>query len=46
MMENSGFGYKETDFVVSLSGEPACLGTIVKGLLPVERRILEDSQVG
>ena len=37
MMEHSAFGFRETDFVVRLDGEPACLGTIVKGLRPVER---------
>lgn len=38
MMERSGFGYRETDFVVKLGGERACLGTLIKGLIPVERR--------
>ena len=46
MMEHRIFGYRETDFVVSLNGEPACIGTIIKGLLPVERRILEGSRLG
>lgn len=45
MMEHSDFGYRETDFIIKLSGRVACLGTIMKGLLPeeVERRGLEES---
>lgn len=45
MMEHTGFGYRETDFVVELGGEQACLGTITKRLLPVERQSLKESQV-
>ena len=45
-MEHSGFGYRETDFVVSLSGEPVCVGTLIKGPLPGKRRGLEKSWVG
>lgn len=45
MMEHSNFGYRETDFLVKLGGEPACMGTLIKGLLPTERRELEESQV-
>ncbi len=32
MMEHSNFGYRETDFLVKLGGEPACLGTLIKAL--------------
>ena len=45
-MEHRSFGYKETDFLVKLGGEPACLGTLVRVLLPVESRSFEESHVG
>lgn len=38
MTEHSGLGYRETDFLVMLGGELACVGTLVKVLRPVERR--------
>lgn len=45
MMEHSDLGYRETSLLVKLRGQPACLGTLVKGLRPDERRSLEGSQV-
>ncbi len=44
-MEHSNFGYRETDFLVKLGGEPACLGTLIKALRSTERRGLEESHV-
>lgn len=46
MMEDSDFGYKETDFIVRLDGRPACLGTLIKGLIPTARWDFEGAQTG
>ena len=42
-MEHENIDYRETDFIVRLSGEPACLGTLIKGSRPVEGRNLAES---
>ena len=41
MMEHKAtFGYKETEFVIYLDGQKACVGTVIKGLVEAEKRSL------
>lgn len=41
MLEHrENFGYRETEFVVSVDGNKACVGTVIKGLAEAERRSL------
>lgn len=45
MMEHAEFGYKETDFEIVLGDEQAGTGTLIKGLLPQNRRSLEEPRM-
>lgn len=46
MLEHKEFGFRETEFVISLGKRKACVGTILHALASDERRSLEGSRLG